>query len=365
MIMSKKLLWLLILLVVVAAAVVAQVTKKPAEQGTIKVGGLFVLSGDGAAWGENAKKAVDLAVNDANRIGGINGRKIELISEDTGGEAKRAVSAYQKLVSIDNVDAVIGPLLQTEAGAIVPLVAKDGIPVVAPSYANLANRPVWYNPLFVWIDPTIEAQRIAEYVYQQGTRTVSIIGTKDAWESEVSSSFETKFKELGGRVLFKELVQPDARDMRLTITKAVNEKPQAIFLGTYYQFISSLKRLSELGFRGRLFSIEVDGYLAGETKDTSNKMQFIAPDFYTTDFTQKFEKIYREKPGIPAGQAYDAMSILINLLKNNTREAILKEMSNFKSYLGVSGEIEITPDHHTIFPTAIFEVNKGIISKVK
>ncbi len=327
---------------------------------TIKIGAIVILSGDAAAWGENAKKGIDLAVEEINRSGGANGKPIELVYEDTGGEPKRAILAYQKLVATNRVDAIIGPLFQVEVAAISPLVAKDQIPVVTPSYAPIQNRPTPYNPLMVWMDPTIEAGRMAEYVLAEGVKSASVIGTTDSWEQEVSEEFARKSASLGGKIPYKELVQFDATDVRSAITKAVQGRPDAIFLGTYYQFVRLVKGLREIGYRGKLYGIEVDAYLAGETKQLSNGLRFIAPDFYASDFIRVFEQKYNQKPGIPAGQAYDATHILASLLSGKRSSAeVLKAMENFKSYRGVSGEIVVTDQRHTLLPTAIFELQNG------
>jgi branched-chain amino acid transport system substrate-binding protein len=71
--------------------------------------------------GQAARRGIELAVNEANSAGGINGRKIELIYEDTQGNASNAVSAYEKLTKIDKVDVIFGPMLQTEVSAIAPI----------------------------------------------------------------------------------------------------------------------------------------------------------------------------------------------------------------------------------------------------
>jgi len=363
---NQKIIVGLVIIVVIAVLVGWQIYEnKQSNSGSIKIGVLIVSSGDAAAWGENAKDAIDLAVEEINNKGGINGRKIEILYEDTAGEAKKAVSAYQKFVSIDKVDAIIGPLSQAETAAVAPLIAQDKIPVVTPSYVSPQNRPITYNPLLIWIDPPTEAGKMAEYVFSQGVKNISVIGTKDSWEVEVTEAFANKFSALGGKVLFKELLQPDTNNVKTTVAKALSLKPEAIFLGTYYQFVPLVKTIKDLGYKGKLYSIEVDAYLAGETKALSDNMRFIAPDFYTGEFMQKFEKKYNRKPGIPAGQSYDSVYILAQFMdgrKNN--DDIIKAMANFKNYKGVSGEIIITEDYKTIMSTAIFELQNGNISKV-
>lgn len=330
----------------------------------IKIGVLGIASGDGAAWGESARRGINLAVEEFKKENSM--IAIEVVYEDTGGDPKRAVTSYQKLISIDRADVIIGPLFQSEVAAIAPLVAKDGVPVVALSYAPLQNRPNLRNPLVIWMDATIEAQRIAEYVYDQGARTAGVLGTKDNWENEVSNAFADKFQSLGGTIFNKEIVQSDSVDTKLPITRILSQKPEAIFLGTYYQFVSGLKTLKNLRFPGKVYSIEVDSYLADQTKAYSSGLRFIGPDFYVGDFMNKFEARFGQKPGIPAGQSYDVANILLSFIrKSRNAQDILQMMRDFKEYKGVSGTITVTDDNKVLFPTAIFEIQNGQVVKIQ
>lgn len=357
---STKIILGIVVLFVIGLALVQSEQKKE----TIKIGVLSILSGDAAAWGQNAKQGIDLAVKEINDKGGVRGNKVELVYEDTGGDGKRAVSAFQKLTSLDRVDGVIGPLFLVEVSAIAPLV-KD-IPVVTPA-ASIEIRANPRNPLMIWMDATTETHRMAIYVFDQKIKTVGVFGTKDSWENEVSSAFSSEASNLGMNVISKEIVLSDTSDIRPVITKLVTRKPDAIFLGTYYQFIPAIKILKELGYKGKIYSIEVDQYLVDETKPLSEGLQFIGPDFYVGDFTNRFETEYGQKPGIPAGQAYDAANILLSFFEKygNYRQRIIQAMKEFKSYDGVSGRIEITQEHRTLFPTAIFEIKDGKIVKVE
>ncbi|MEK7390570.1 MAG: penicillin-binding protein activator [Patescibacteria group bacterium] len=329
----------------------------------IKIGVLALLSGEGAAWGESAKRGIDMAVEEYKNINPD--AIVEVIYEDTGGDTKKAVAGLQKFISLDNVDAVIGPLLQTEVAAVAPIIAEKNIPVVTPSYAPAPNRPNLKNPLSLWLDGTVESERMAAYVATQGIKTIGVIGTKDGWESEVSNAFAKKVQELGISVVGLEIVQPDVADMRLSVTKIISQKPDAIFIGTGFQFINSVTALSQLQYKGKLYSIEVDSYFAEQTADKIDSMQFIAPDFYSSDFMKKFEQKYSVRPGIPAGQAYDSANLLLSVLEksDNPQEAI-ESFSKMTSYQGVSGNIQFMPDGKTFLPTALFDLKKGEISRV-
>lgn len=352
--------------IAVFATGIAYREKREKERETLNVGALLILSGDSASWGESAKRGIDLAVEEINSEGGINGRPINIIAEDTGGETKNAVLAYKKFKDDKRIKALIGPLWQAEISAIAPMAANDMMPIVAPSYAPLANRPNPRNPLLIWMDPTTESTRMADYIYGQGIRKVSAIGTKDPWEKEVTETFVERFKSLGGNVVFEELMQPDARDARSTVTKALAPQPDAIFIGTFFQFVPTLKDIWEAKYGGKLYGIEVDSYLANQTKAYSDALQFIAPDFYADAFAKKFEEQYGEKPGIPAGQAYDSMKILASVMRGaRDNNEILKRMENLREYEGASGRITFTPDYKTLLPTAIFELKNGEAKRIK
>src|SRR3989344_9659697 len=98
----KKLIWGDVIIVVIGLIALAAFKKQPQETSKkITIGVLSILSGDGAAWGESAKKGIDLAVEEWRNS--HRDRVIELIYEDTAGEGKQAETAHQKMVPVDNI----------------------------------------------------------------------------------------------------------------------------------------------------------------------------------------------------------------------------------------------------------------------
>ncbi len=370
--MNKKTILIVLVLVCIIAIVVRIYNSRVQENSNITspihISALLSLTGDASAWGENSKKAIQLAVNEINQKGGVRGRKIEVDYQDTAGDSKKAVSAYQEAVNIDHADAIIGPLQQNEGVSVLPLVQQYKTPTIIPGYIPLENRKDHSNPLIIWMDAQAEAGQMAKYLYDKGIRRVAVVGTLDIWETTVSKAFAEKFTAFGGIVTDQEIVQSTSADMKFPIAKALGTKPEAVFLGTYYQFVHSTKELHNLGFTGGVFGIEVDDYLAGETYGWSKGLQFIAPDLYTTNFVTKFTDTYGTKPGLPAGQSYDATNILFTLIDKvgTDKEALLGAMKEFKSYDGVAGKLKILSDDRTSLPSAIFEIGeKGVIQKVQ
>ena len=153
----KKTLWILGAVIILLIIVVSVGTHKQSE--SYRVAALLCLTGDAATWGQNAQRAIQLAVDEANAKGGINGRKVEVIYEDTAADPKKAVSAFERVTSVEHVDAVIGPLNQTEVVALMPLITQKHIPTFVPGYVPLQNRSDLSNPILVWMDAEAEAGR--------------------------------------------------------------------------------------------------------------------------------------------------------------------------------------------------------------
>lgn len=365
--MNKKYWWALgILVVVLLVAGYWRASQHPVDPNApIKVGALLILSGDFAQYGESSKVAMEIAVDRYN-ADPEHTRKVEVVFEDTKADPKTAVSAYQKLVSFDKVDIIVGPQLQVEMAAIDPLVKQDGIPMFSVAPIPQDRRGTTANPLVIWPDPTLEANQVAEYIFEQGARNVAIVGTVDSWEAEVAGAFEKRFTELGGAITSKEAVLQDTDDVGVATKKAITGKPDAVFVSTYYRFTQFVKKLKEYGYAGRLYSIEIDTHLSEETNPQSNGLQFISPEFYTEDFVMEFTERYGQAPSLPAGQSFDAMSLALSITgAAGSRSEILHKMEQIREYVGTSGKITFNEQHLASFPLNIFEIKDGEIIRAK
>jgi len=371
----KKAIWIVIVFVVLLVVIVAVNSSSHSDTNVIKVGAPFILSGDSAKYGEVAKNAVGLALAKYNADSDvISGKKpkIEVIYEDTHEDAKTVVTAYQKLLNVDHVSAFIGPLFVEEVSAMASLVRQDKVPVFAMSPVTVTERKIESNPLVIWPSPTLEAGQLAKYVYDSGIRKVAILGTNDPWESEVSNGFNASFAKLGGMITDVEINQITNNDPSISVTKAIASKPDAIYLGSYQKFQYYMKKLRTLGFKGQVYGIEVDSYLADVTKPYSDGVQFISPSYFTPEFSKMYTDAYHEAPSIPAGQAYDSFSLLASLAATSDtsdparfRADMLKQMDGLRSYDGVSGRITFDADHIATFPLSIFTIQNGKISELK
>src|SRR5436190_271992 len=121
-----------------AAAVAAAGIAKPAiaQKNPIRIGYLPALTGPSSSTGIGINRGVDLAVKEINAAGGVNGRKIELITRDTQSDPTKAVNGAAELTRSEKVQIIFGPVNSGEALAVTPMLAKSGVPQLHPCWVD-------------------------------------------------------------------------------------------------------------------------------------------------------------------------------------------------------------------------------------
>ena len=123
---------------VVVSAMMMAASCSGKKNNTIKIGGIAPLSGGVAVYGTECKNGIDLAVEEINAAGGINGQKIEFICEDDEGDSAKSVNAYKKLVTKDRVKVIIGSLTSGCTMAITNLAQAQKVVQIAPAATAVA-----------------------------------------------------------------------------------------------------------------------------------------------------------------------------------------------------------------------------------
>ncbi len=242
----------------------SQPTTSPAtSQGDIKLGWIGPLTGEAASFGQNALAGATLAVNEINAQGGINGRQIKLITEDDKCSAA-GVSAMQKLVNANNVDAIVGPACSASAGPAVPIAVQAGTPVMmfsasAPGLTALGDRVFRVYP-----SDSFQGKEAAKFMFETlGARKVAIAYVQNDWGLGIQKVFAEEFKRLGGQVLTVESSAQGTIDFRTEIAKIKNLDVDAVYSPLYVQDgVAFVKQAKEAGLNVPL--VGGDGWTAEE-----------------------------------------------------------------------------------------------------
>ncbi len=191
-------------------------------QSPIRIGWLSSLTGplSSAAIAEN--QGVQFAVDEINAAGGINGRKLELITRDTSGEPTKAVNFAKQLAFVDKVDFIIGPVNSGESLATVPIVAKAGIPnIVIGAIDELVDArkfPLAFRPINTNTQWIAAANNYALNVLKK--KKIAVIGDTSGYGTASSRLAEGLLDKAGVKPVYSVLVDPNKTDLTDELNKA-------------------------------------------------------------------------------------------------------------------------------------------------
>jgi branched-chain amino acid transport system substrate-binding protein len=369
--MNSKIIGWLVVIVIVIWAGWSFSQKDESASGPIKIGVTVPLSGEAASSGESARAGALLAQKELNDAGGVDGRQIELVFEDdrcnTGG-----VSAMQKLVSVDNVDGIIGPVCSAVAGGAIPVARTVGKPVIligasAPGLAGGADSIFSNYP-----SDAFQGKFVADYFYNTlGKRKVAVLYVNNDWGVGIRAAFVERFKAIGGEVVFDEGVPQDAKDMRTQAGKIKSAGADAVYMPLYPAGgIVAIKQLKSVGVTVPLFG--GDSFLGDELvkAGVSEGIMYSAGKVGNDDaFKAKVKELTGIEPNIIAPLAYDAIKIYAKVIGEvGTESKKIVAALNSLSYTGGisfstisyddNGDLEVAPYEVFVFKNGKSELVK-------
>lgn len=198
------------------------VAQAQAQTGPIRFGWMASLTGPLATAAIGINTGVQFAVDEINAAGGINGRKIELLTRDTAGDPNKAATFAQQLVLADKVDFILGPVNSGEALATVPLVARSGTPNIVISAVEECIDPVKYPRAFRVINTTGQWITAADdYVVKSMKRTkVALIGDTTGYGTVSVRNATEDLAKRGLKPVYTVLIDPNKTDLSDEIAKA-------------------------------------------------------------------------------------------------------------------------------------------------
>jgi branched-chain amino acid transport system substrate-binding protein len=294
--------------VVVAAAialvvVLPMMTAPRLEVSTIKIGVLNPLTGPLATWGKKHLAGAQLAVKEINEKGGVLGAKLELVVADDKNDAKEAVAAFQKMVEVDKVVAVIGPVSSGIALTLAPEANKAKVPLIlhmAGSHRilTLNNRYV-FRTCFPAVIEIVEA--IAQFVKEQNLKNVANIIASYEFGWAVRDASERMIKTIPGVNYLVEETPIGETDFTTYLRKIEPFKPDIVIgFGQPFGIPTIVKQALELGLRPKFFIgswAPAENWLAILGEDRlieAGVLELSCINFDAPEYRQLAEKFYKE-----------------------------------------------------------------------
>jgi len=341
---------------------------------TIKVGVYGDLTGQTSSFGQSTKNGIELAVEEINAAGGVNGKKIQLIIEDDQGRPEQAKTVVSKLINQDKVQAVLGEVASTNSLAAAPVAQEAKIPMITPSSTNPKVTEVGdYISRVCFIDP-FQGSVMAKFAANTlKAKTAAILGDVNSdYSKGLTQFFEEEFTKLGGRVLAKEAYTQTDPDFKGQLTKIRNLKPDVIYVPGYYGQVGIIsKQARELDMNMPLLG--GDGWdspelwkLGGESLENnyiSNHYSAQNPAPEIQSFVKAYKAKFNVEPDSLAALAYDAAKVLADAIKRAggaADSAKLKDAINStKNFPGVTGTITLDANRNAVKPAVVLALDSA------
>ena len=370
-------LWFLVILSIVALVACQPGGGGGGEAEPLKIAILAPLSGDVATFGQSTRDGALLAIEEWNAKGGILGRQIETIVEDSQCNAEAAVSAANKVINQDQVHFIIGEVCSSASIPVSEVVmAKGNVLQISPTSTNpqvtvdengnvksLVFRACFIDPF----QGTVAAKFALE---ELGAQTAAVfLDQGNDYVRGLAEFFRDAFEAGGGQVVVWETYTGEDQDFSAILTKVKDANPDILYLPDYYSTVNLIAaQAREMGITAT--------FMGGDGWDSADLDREVTDGGYYTnhysgddprpivqEWVQKYKEKYGSEPDALATLAYDAATILLQAIeKAGTDDAtqVAQTMAGMEFDV-VSGHISFDENHNPVKSAVILQVKDGEI----
>ena len=338
--------------------------------GTIVIGYYGDLSGRTSNFGQSTKAGVEMAADEINKAGGIDGRQIQILSEDDEGRPEKAATVVTKLIDQDRVIALLGEVASGNTLAAAPKAQSSKVPMISPSSTNPAVTQVGdYISRVCFIDP-FQGDVMAKFAANtlKAKKAAIMLDFNSPYSRGLTEFFEASFKKLGGEIVNKQAYTQGDRDYKGQLTAIRSSNPDVIYVPGYYGEVGVIaKQAKQLDIKVPLLG--GDGWdstqlwdLGGDSLNgdyISNHYSVDDPSPAIQKFVADYKARYGTVPDALAALGYDSMNVLADAIKRagSTEGAKLKDAINAtKDFPGVTGVITIDSNRNAVKPAVVLKL---------
>jgi branched-chain amino acid transport system substrate-binding protein len=332
----------------------------------IKIGSVLSVTGPASFLGDPEKKTLEMYVEEINAKGGVNGRKLQLIVYDDGGDANNARTFATRLVEEDKIVAMVGGTTTGSTLAMIPVFEEAGIPFI-----SLAGAIQIVEPVRKWVFKTPHTDKMAcEKIFadlkSRNLTTVALISGTDAFGKSMRDQCVAVAPRSGITVAHEETYGPRDSDMTPQLTNIRNKAAVAVINPGFGQGPAIVTRnYRQLGINVPLYQshgvaskqyIDLAGPAAEGVRLPAAAL--LVADKLADSDPQKpvvvnYARTYRQKTGQPVstfgGHAYDGLMILVEAMqraKTADKAKVRDEIEKTKGYVGTGGIVNMSTTDH-------------------
>ena len=356
-------------LIAIASFFIFSCTNKMNEN-EILLGSYSSNTGATATFGIYQLRGLEMAVEEINAKGGINGKKIKLLNYDNKSNNDETLAVVNRLITQDKVVAILGEATSGRSKIGAQVAQQYKIPMLTSSATNPDVTKVG-NYIFraCFIDP-FQGMVMAKFMTEnlKMKKAAILRDIKSDYSVGLSDNFAEKLKAMGGEIVADLSYQEGDIDFKSQLTSIKGKNPDAIFVPGYYGEVALIaKQLQELNMKQPMLG--GDGWSSPDlfkiAKEAINGHYFSnhytteSTDPKTVEFVKAFKTKYNETPDVMAALAYDSVYMMADALKNLktiTSESIRDELAKIKDFHGVTGKMSMDANRDAVKSAVVVKV---------
>lgn len=336
----------------------------------VKVGSVLFLTGPAASYGEMQRAGFEIALDEINGSGGINGRPLEVVYEDSAHNEQQAVAAVKKLIVQDKVPLIVEVTGSGESVVTAPIAGENKTVIL--SAIDSTEKLSGISPYFFRIMPSdvYQARFLANWAWELGWKRAAVLYVNNEWGVGMRKSASKDFQNMGGEVVQVEGSSDKDIDFRTQLTKIKAARPDGVFLLLYPQAAGlCLKQAKQLDVPGPFLG--GDALSGDEVVETGGPavegLMFCQParrEGAALDaFIAKYQKKYGKAPSVYSSKSYDALKIAADAIRANgySSDGIRQYLASLRDFPGINGVVTIDKNGDIVDPKfAKFVYRKGV-----
>jgi len=360
-----------------AAALALAASSQAGAQGKepLRIGALLAVTGPASFLGAPEARTLEMLVEDLNAKGGVDGRRVELVLKDTGGNPEKAISFAKQLIEEDRVFAIIGPATSGETIAVKPIAEEAKTILLSCAAAEVIVNPVLAHVFKVAPKDSYAAEMIFRRMQKMGVKRIGMLSSNTGFGKAGKEQVEKLAPAHGIEIAVSEVYDKAATDLTAEVTKLkaasvqaiLNwsiEPAQAIVIKNARQIGLAVPIFQSHGFANIQYAKAAGAAAEGVMFPASRVV--VADALAATDrqkpvvtaYKKAYEARYKEDVSTFGGHAWDALGILVRAVKEAglEREKVRSAIENMKGFVGTAGVFDFTPADHNGLAIDAFEM---------
>lgn len=347
--------------------------------GEIKVGEFASMTGKEATFGESSHEGTLLAIEEANAAGGVLGKKLKLLTEDTQSKAGEPATVVNKLIARDGVVAVLGEVASSRSLEAADICQDNKVPMISPSSTNpKVTEKGDYIFRVCFIDP-FQGTVMANFATHtlKAKKVALFTDVKSDYSKGLAKFFKERFTANGGQISVELDYNGGDKDFKAQLTAIKGDNPDAVFVPGYYTDAALIcVQAKQLGLNVPLLG--GDGWeseelvkIGGDAVEGQYFSTHYHPDVgseVSKRFVENYRKRWKNSDGTPktpnalAACGYDSAAVLVDAIKRagSVEGAKIRDaVAATKNFQGVTGAITINPQRDADKSAVILQVKGG------